>query len=255
MALLEVSGLHKNFGGLTAVSGLSFQVKSGELLSIIGPNGAGKTTLFNLLTGAYMPTGGTIVFDGKDIMGCRPYEATRRGMVRTFQHTTVFGKETVLDNVIIGQCLHVKTGVLGAIFGTRAARREVAHTRSTAREILAFVGLVDQQTQLAGSLTEEARKRLSIAVSLASKPKLILLDEPTGGVNLEEIDGLIELVKKIRESGVTVGLIEHKMRMVMSISDRIIVLSQGEKIAEGTPAEVAENKAVIKAYLGESRAA
>jgi branched-chain amino acid transport system ATP-binding protein len=255
MALLEVSGLRKYFGGLTAIGGLSFHVQPGELLSIIGPNGAGKTTLFNLLTGTYRPTGGTIVFDGDNITGLKPYEVTRRGIGRTFQHTTVFAKESVLDNVIIGQCLHTKTGVWGAIFRTGATRREEARVTEAAREILDFVGLQDKENRLAGNLTEEARKRLSIAVVLASKPKLVLLDEPTGGVNLEEIDGLIELVQRIRESGVTVCLIEHKMRMVMSISDRIIVLNQGDHIAEGTPGQVANNEDVIKAYLGARRAA
>jgi branched-chain amino acid transport system ATP-binding protein len=255
MALLEVSGLRKVFGGLVAVKGLDFYVKSGELLSIIGPNGAGKTTLYNLLTGAYTPTGGRIIFNGKEITGCKPYEATRSGMGRTFQHTTVFSNETVLDNVIIGQCLHVKTGVWGAILRSPAARREETKVTETARDILAFAGLSDKENKLAGALTEEAQKRLSIAIVLASKPKLVLLDEPTGGVNLEEIDGLIKLVRKVRESGVTVCLIEHKMRMVMSISDRIIVLNQGENIAEGTPGEVANNEEVIKAYLGERRVA
>jgi len=255
MALLEVSGLRKVFGGLVAVNGLDFGVESGELLSIIGPNGAGKTTLFNLLTGAYVPTAGKIVFDSKVITGWKPYQVARSGMVRTFQHTTVFGKETVLDNVVIGQCLRLRTGIWGAILRSPAARREEALVRAAAREILAFVGLSDRERKLAGALTEEAQKRLSIACALASKPKLVLLDEPTGGVNVGEIDGLIELVKRIRERGVTVCLIEHKMRMVMNMSDRVIVLNQGEKIAEGTPGEVANDKAVIRAYLGERSAA
>jgi branched-chain amino acid transport system ATP-binding protein len=255
MALLEVTGLRKVFGGLVAVSALDFKVESGELVSVIGPNGAGKTTVFNLLTGAYRPTEGSIVFDGNVITGCKPFEATRKGMVRTFQHTTVFAKETVLDNVIIGQCLHVKTGVWGTILRTRSARREETTVREKAREVLAFCGLSDEENKIAGGLNEEEQKRLSIACALASGPKLVLLDEPTGGVNMEEIDGLIGLVQKVRESGVTVCLIEHKMRMVMSISDRIIVISQGDKIAEGTPAEVATNQAVIRAYLGDRRAA
>jgi branched-chain amino acid transport system ATP-binding protein len=255
MALLEVSGLTKAFGGLMAVSGLTFSVQQGELVSIIGPNGAGKTTLFNLLTGIYRPTAGIIRFDGIDITGCKPYQSTRRGIGRTFQRTTVFGGETVLDNVIIGQSLHVKTGVWGAIVRTGAARREERRVREKAREILAFVGLLDMEQRLSGNLTEEAQKRLSIAMVLAANPKVLLLDEPTGGVNLEEIGGLIELVNKVQRSGVTVCLIEHKMRMVMSISDRIIVLNYGVNIAEGTPAEVGTNEEVIKAYLGARRVA
>jgi branched-chain amino acid transport system ATP-binding protein len=255
MALLEVSGLVKAFGGLTAVTRLNFSVEQGRLVSIIGPNGAGKTTLFNLLTGIYRPTAGRVVFDGNDITGCKPYESAGRGMGRTFQKTTVFRSETVLDNVIIGQSVHLKTGVWGAIARTAGARREEEKVRKKARSVLEFVGLANVEDRPAGSLTEEAQKRLSIAMVLAADPKLLLLDEPTGGVNLEEIGGLIELVKKIQESGITVCLIEHKMRMVMSMSDRIIVLNYGTNIAEGTPAEVASNKEVIEAYLGARRVA
>jgi branched-chain amino acid transport system ATP-binding protein len=255
MALLEVSGLTKTFGGLTAVSNLSFGLDRGELVSVIGPNGAGKTTLFNLLTGAYRPTAGKILFDGIDITGCKPYQSAARGIGRTFQKTTVFRNETVLDNVIIGQSVHLKTGVWGAIVRTHRARLEEDAVREKGRSILDFVGLANTEERLAGNLTEEAQKRLSIAMVLAADPKLLLLDEPTGGVNLEEIGGLIELVKKIRQSGITVFLIEHKMRMVMSMSDRIIVLNYGTNIAEGTPAEVASNKEVIEAYLGARRVA
>ena len=253
--MLEVSGLVKTFGGLTAVNRLNFSVEQGRLVSIIGPNGAGKTTLFNLLTGIYRPTAGRVVFDGNDITGCKPYESAGHGMGRTFQKTTVFRSETVLDNVIIGQSVHLKTGVWGAIARTAGARREEEKVRRKARSVLEFVGLANMEDRLAGSLTEEAQKRLSIAMVLAPDPKLLLLDEPTGGVNLEEIGGLIELVKKIQGSGITVCLIEHKMRMVMSMSDHIIVLNYGTNIAEGTPAEVASNKEVIKAYLGARRVA
>ena len=250
MALLDVSGLTRRFGGLIAVSGLDFHIQPGELLSIIGPNGAGKTTLFNLLTGIYRPTSGHILFDGIDIAGCKPYQATRFGIARTFQMTSIFKQTTVLDNVLIGQSLHARVGVWGSILRTPATRKEEEKTREKAREILSFVGLADKENRLAGNLTEEAQKRLSISMALATGPKLLLLDEPTGGVNLEEISGLIDLVGKIRKAGVTLCLIEHKMRMVMSISDRIIVLSYGKKIAEGTPKDVANNEEVIKAYLG-----
>jgi len=250
MALLDVSGLTRRFGGLIAVSGLDFHIQPGELLSIIGPNGAGKTTLFNLLTGIYRPTSGHILFDGIDIAGCKPYQATRSGIARTFQMTSIFKQTTVLDNVLIGQSLHARVGVWGSILRTPATCKEEEKTREKAREILSFVGLADKENRLAGNLTEEAQKRLSISMALATGPKLLLLDEPTGGVNLEEISGLIDLVGKIRKAGVTLCLIEHKMRMVMSISDRIIVLSYGKKIAEGTPKEVANNEEVIKAYLG-----
>jgi branched-chain amino acid transport system ATP-binding protein len=254
MALLEVSGLTKGFGGLMAVSGLSFSVEPGEVFSIIGPNGAGKTTVFNLLTGIIKPTAGRIFFDGKDITGCKPHKTARQGLVRTFQQTTVFNQETVLDNVIIGQSVHLETGIWGGILGTSAARREEKKVREYAREVLSFVGLSNRENKLAGSLGEEAQKKLSIAIALASKPKLMLLDEPVGGINLEETDGLIELLRKVRKSGVTICLIEHKMRMVMTISDRVLVLSYGMYIAGGTPSEVAANEEVIKTYLGARRA-
>jgi branched-chain amino acid transport system ATP-binding protein len=254
MALLDVSDLTKTFGGLTAVNELSFSINRGQLVSIIGPNGAGKSTLFNLLTGAYQPTTGKVVFDGTNITGCKPFQSARSGIGRTFQSTAVFRAETVLDNLMVGRSLHVKTGLWGAILGTASARREEEAVRKKARTIADFVGLSGLENKPAGGLTEEAQKRLSIGMVLVADPKLLLLDEPTGGVNLEEIGGLIELVEKIRQSGITICLIEHKMRMVMSMSDHIIVLNYGTNIAEGTPAEVANNQRVIEAYLGARRA-
>jgi branched-chain amino acid transport system ATP-binding protein len=251
MALLEVTQLSRWFGGILATNNLSFSVNEGELLSIIGPNGAGKTTLFNLLTGIFKPSKGTIVFNGIDITGCKQHQAIRHGLGRTFQKTTVFQKINVLDNLIISQALHSGIGSLRYILGTHATRKEKQKMSEKAHEILSFVGLKNKEEKLAGNLTEEAQKRLSIAMVLATGPKFILLDEPTGGVNIDEIDGLIELVKKVRESGITICLIEHKMRMVMNISDRIIALNFGEKIAEGKPEEIACNDTVIKAYLGE----
>ncbi len=254
MSLLEVSQLSKGFGGLMAVQGLSFDVRPGEILSIIGPNGAGKSTLFNLLTGFYRPTFGHILFMGHEITGCRPYQAARLGIGRTFQRTTIFKAATVLDNVIVAQALHFRTGLWAAVTRTRGARREEGQVRQKARETLSFVNLSSDEARVAGMLTEEAQKRLSIAMVLATDPRLVLLDEPTGGVNMEEVGGLMELVRKVCASGVTVCLIEHKMRMVMGISDRVVVLNYGRNIAEGTPAEVAANEEVIKAYLGARRA-
>jgi branched-chain amino acid transport system ATP-binding protein len=255
MILLKVSGLTKRFGGLAAVEDLDFSIRAGELLSIIGPNGAGKTTLFNLLTGFYRPTSGRIIFDGADITGLKPYRITRSGVGRTFQMTHIFQNSTVLDNVIIGRASHSRIGLLGSILGTPFARREKKKAIEKAREIISFVGLADQEDKTADNLTEEARKRLSIALALATEPKLLLLDEPAAGINLEEMGELMDLIGRIRESGVSVCLIEHRMRMVMSISDRIIVLSYGRNIADGTPEEVASNEDVIKAYLGGYRAA
>jgi branched-chain amino acid transport system ATP-binding protein len=250
MPLLEVRELTKRFGGLNAVEGLNFDVHQGELLSIIGPNGAGKTTLFNLLTGFYRPTSGKIAFDGTDITGYRPYQVTRAGIARTFQLTSVYQQSTLLENVIIGRAIHEKVGVWGSVLKTPGARGKERGAREKAREMLSFVGLSEKENLQAGGLTEEAQKRLSIAMALATEPRLLLLDEPTGGVNMEEISGLIDLVGKIRQSGITIILIEHKMRMVMSISDRIVVLSYGKNIAGGTPKEVANNEEVIRAYLG-----
>jgi branched-chain amino acid transport system ATP-binding protein len=255
MTILKVRRLEKRFGGLSAINDLGFSIESGELLSIIGPNGAGKTTLFNLLTGIYSPSSGEIHFAGRNITGCKPHQAAYHGIARTFQKTTIYRQATVLENVVIGKSLRAKTGALGAILKTPANRRVEKQTVEGGRDILSFVGLIQWENKTAGELNEEAQKRLSIAVALAIDPKLLLLDEPTGGVNLEEIDGLIDLILKVRKSGVTICLIEHKMRMVMSISDRIIVLNYGKKIAEGTPAEVAGNELVIKAYLGERYAA
>jgi branched-chain amino acid transport system ATP-binding protein len=252
MALLEILGLSKNFGGLMALHHLNCHIHSGELLSIIGPNGSGKTTLFNLITGIYETRSGVIKFNGKEITGSNPHQVACYGIGRTFQRTTIFKKNSVLDNVIIGHRLHTRTGIWGAIFKTPAARREEYHVKEKAREILSFVGLSDRENQIAENITQEAQKRLSIAMALAIEPKLLLLDEPTGGVNLEEIDGLIELVKKIQRFGISICIIEHKMRMVMSISDRVIVLNHGEKIAEGASKEIMANEEVIKAYLGTS---
>jgi len=255
MPLLEVRGLTKHFGGLNAVEELNFDIHQGELLSIIGPNGAGKTTLFNLLTGFYRPTSGKINFDGIDITGHRPYRITRTGIARTFQMTSIFQQRTVLENVMVGRALHSRIGVWGSVLKTPATVRKEREAREKARETLSFVGLADKEAQMASGLTEEAQKRLSIGMALATEPKLLLLDEPTGGVNMEEISGLIDLVGKIRQAGITICLIEHKMRMVMSISDRIVVLSYGKNIAGGTPKEVACNEEVISAYLGARHAA
>lgn len=255
MALLEVSGLTKRFGGLAAVEDLDFIIHDGELLSIIGPNGAGKTTLYNLLTGFYRPTSGRITFNGADITGFRPHRIARSGISRTFQMTHIFQQSTVLDNLIIGRASHARTGILGSLLGTSAAGQEKKKAIENAREIISFVGLADQQDKTAGNLSEEARKRLSIGLALAAEPKLLLLDEPAAGINLEEMSGLMDLIGRIRKSGITVCLIEHRMRMVMSISDRIIVLYYGRNIASGTPEEVANNKEVVKAYLGGYRAA
>ena len=255
MALLEISHLSKHFGGLMALGDIDLQIEPGELLSIIGPNGSGKTTLFNMITGTYRPSAGRITFGGKEITGDKPHQIARYGIGRTFQRTTILEEMTALDNLIVGQRLHSRINICGAIVGTPSTRREDVQTREKARELLSFVGLAEKESQLAKYLSQEGKKRLSIAMALATNPQLLLLDEPAGGIYEEDIGGLLEVISKIRLLGITICLIEHKMKMVMSISDRVFVLSYGRNIAEGTPAEVVKNEAVIKAYLGENYAA
>lgn len=253
--LFEVTGLTKHFGGLAAVDGLDFHINQGEIFSIIGPNGSGKTTVFNVITGVYSPTRGKVTYSGEDITNLKPFTIARKGIVRTFQQTTVFAGETVIDNVIVGHRLRTKSGIFGGMFGSHRAREEERMCQEKAKEVLEFVELTARQNQIAGSINQEAQKRLSIGLALATDPKLILLDEPAGGVNLQEIGGLISLIGRIRDRGITVCLIEHKMRMVMNISDRIIALNYGRKIAEGSASEVSSDKGVIQAYLGERYAA
>ncbi|MGQ9695605.1 MAG: ABC transporter ATP-binding protein [Thermodesulfobacteriota bacterium] len=251
---LRVEGLCKDFGGLRALDDLSFDVRQGEIFSIIGPNGSGKTTLFNIITGFLPPTRGKVFFKGEEISHLKPFAITQKGIARTFQITSIFARETVLDNIKIGHRLRLKASLLSTIFNTEQFRREEIGCQKIAEEIIEFIGLGDEIKTIAGNLTQEAQKRLSIGMALVTQPELLLLDEPTGGVNLKEISNLISLIEKIREKKITVILIEHKMKVAMDLPDRVMVLSYGQKIAEGKPEEIGRDQRVIEAYLGKSYA-
>ncbi|HET8744472.1 MAG TPA: ABC transporter ATP-binding protein [Ramlibacter sp.] len=252
--MLEIRNVTKRFGGLTAVHDVSTTIERGLVNAIIGPNGAGKTTFFNLVSGTIAPTTGSIVFEGRDVTGLRADQVARLGISRTFQSTTLFDMATVLDNLIVGHRLRTRSGLVDVLFDTKRLREEERLCREKAREALDFVGLSHVAQRLAGDISQEERKRVAFALALATEPKLVLLDEPAGGVNPEETAGLAELIRKFVRHGITVCLIEHKMDMIMSLADRIMVLNYGEKIAEGTPAEIRSNPAVIDAYLGSEHA-
>ncbi len=254
-ALLEVKGLCKDFGGLRALDAVDFQIQAGEIFSIMGPNGSGKTTLFNVVTGFQPATRGKIFFKGEEITNQKPFAIAQKGIARTFQLTAVFSRDTVFDNLVIGHRVRVKASLLGTILGTRRTLGEERKCREKAEEVLEFTGLVRDRNRIAGNLTQEAQKRLSIGMALATDPALLLLDEPTGGVNLKEISNLVSLIERIKKSQVTVCLIEHKMKVAMELPDRVMVLNYGRKITEGIPSEVSRDQRVIEAYLGKSYAA
>jgi branched-chain amino acid transport system ATP-binding protein len=248
--ILEVDQLTLKFGGLTALDDVSFHINEGEILGLIGPNGAGKTTCFNAITGVYKPTSGAIRFNGESLAGKKRFEITQSGIARTFQNIRLFPTMTALENVLVGADAQHSTGIFSALFRLPKHRREEAEGHDRAMELLRFMGLGKQADELAANLSYGDQRRLEIARAMATRPKLICLDEPAAGFNPQEKRVLMDLIRKVRDQGFTVLLIEHDMRLVMGVTDRIVVLEFGKKIAEGAPAEIRDNPAVIAAYLG-----
>jgi branched-chain amino acid transport system ATP-binding protein len=250
MTLLRVEGLSKEFGGVHAVEDLTFRVDPGTIHSIIGPNGAGKTTVFNLISGLYTPSAGRILFDDRDVTGLSPCRRAGLGMNRTFQNLQIFFNMSAIENVMVGHHLHLGQNLLAAMIRLPSIVRRDRAARALALELMAFVGIEAYRDAMASQMPYGALKRLEIARALAGRPRLLLLDEPAAGLNATESREIDEVIKRIAATGVTVVLVEHDMKMVMGISDHILALDYGRRLAEGTPAEVGANPEVIAAYLG-----
>ena len=249
--ILQIQNLSVRFGGLAAITDMSMEVREGEVLSLIGPNGAGKTTAFNAITGYLAPTAGEMVFRGRNLKGMKTHEIAALGLVRTFQKTSVFGGRSALDNVLIGLHLRARQTPLAILLALPYVAREEEELRVEARRVLGFVGLHKRQDDLASALAYGDQRLLEVAIALAAKPKLLMLDEPVSGMNPSETAGFMAKLAEIRALGITVLLVEHDMRMVMGVSDRIVCLNHGRIIASGTPAEIQRDPEVVRAYLGE----
>jgi len=250
MPLLGINNVSMRFGGLRAIEDLSFDIEKGEIRGLIGPNGAGKTTLFNVISGVYRPTGGSIIFKDKDISNLSPHQTARRGIIRTFQSVTLFKNFSVLKNVMVGCHLHSKFNYWGAFLNSGSTRRNEAANEKKAMEILDFMGLLRYKNELAINLPHGHQRSLGVSIAMAAEPELLLLDEPCTGMNIEETAEMVVLINKIHDRGITILLIEHDMKVVMGICKKITVINFGMKIAEGTPEEIQNDANVHEAYLG-----
>jgi branched-chain amino acid transport system ATP-binding protein len=249
--ILSIEHVAVHFGGLVAISDMNFHVNQGEIVSLIGPNGAGKTTAFNVMTGFLTPTKGAVKYCGADLRGKKPHEIADLGLIRTFQRTSVFPNDTVYDNVLMGLHRQGKLSLAEAILGLPRARASEKAQRARAAELVRWIGLEARANDLAGSLSYGEQRLVGVALALAAQPKMLLLDEPVSGMNASETHAFVQLIRNIRDRGVTILLVEHDMPMVMSVSDRIVVLNYGRIIAEGPPEDIRKNPAVIEAYLGQ----